>query len=579
MSSQINREASSGSSSYSSDLSSSTKSGKGDKYPHLDQLTKLLWMHPDVNLANPRKPWLNKQEARVRKLDESLQRPKDIMNRLAARIDKHHHPTKSARLCPSHRGLNPRVIRSLMLILATEFTQRTDRFRKWRTRTPLSDSLVAWIDRMDSATSLWIGCDSFHFVFGYECPIQDIPSVDSQCEACIMAVVGGRPLLLSDLRASMVARESQYPRTGRTRPRLWSLVDSWISHFDADVRTAIRQRSNDLGAEIVALDNDKRRQKKESAKARIESGKPPKTRHRRHSKKPGKLPEPVQPDSRRWSQYSEYAGHTFMEDKSPVQEDEDCAPMLRAEPRVNPVGGNHFEKKHARDDDEDNAMGSENWNWLLSRMEEQGVAPHENYQAMRGIHPALGEYGFAAPVPVSATVPVSAPVPVSVPVPVSANVGSELSRRSSWTTMTVQTEVDEFQMEAKAARPRSSAESEDMNAATLPQEQFVPARAHWGKMGFTNQQEQQQEEEEEEEEEDEEEEEEEEEQEQRFSRSSSMYSSHSGFRQGFEGSLISQDQFAYGGWRPAYAPSSTKPPGTGPGFDWEAENAKYPEWI
>ncbi|KAK7428622.1 hypothetical protein QQZ08_004884 [Neonectria magnoliae] len=542
MTSQISREAPSSHSSYSSYASFATNSGKGRRRRLLDQLTKLLWMHPDVDLANPQSPWLMNQEARIKKLDGSLQRQKNIFNRLAARIDKHRHPGKSAHLCPSHRGLNPRVIRHFMLMLATEFTQRTDRFRTWRARMTFSDSLIAWLDRMDSATALWIGRDAFHFVFGYDCPAQDIMPVDSQCEACIMAVIGGRPSLLSDLRANMVARESQYPKKRRMRPRLWSLVDSWISHFDTDTRESIFQMSNDLGAEIAALNDDIRRQKEKNSKTRAESGKPPKERRRERSKRAGKLPEPRQPDSRRWSQYSDYADYSFMDEPTTEQTvDNDRVPILRAEPSIALDNGNVFSDQQGYEDEEDEAVGHENWEWLENRMRKRELTTQQSHQAMRGIHPALSEYGPAA----SARVP--------------SNVDQEPSRRSSWMTMTVQTEVEEFQMNAEPGRPQSCIESEEIYAATPRQGQYVPARAHWTNTGSTQQQQQQQ----------------------SFPipPPSSVYSSHPGFRRGVNGSVIYRDPFAHGGRRPACAPSSAVSSRADPNFDWKAENRKYPEWI
>ncbi|KAF4964341.1 hypothetical protein FSARC_7708 [Fusarium sarcochroum] len=225
----------------------------------LDQLTDLLWMDPGVNVAAPDRDWLLDQKSRIGTLDKSNRRSTKLLGRLSARLESLNlkyvdGDMPTACLCAAHHGLDPKLIRRLMLLLIAECTERVQVLRIWRQRIAFSDNIIAWLDRIDTVTGLWIGRDAFRATFGYQRASPTDLKVKSKCEACIMAVVGGRPQVLSDLRASMIQRRDRhFDRTGGKGPRLLRLVESWIDHFDADCRRAVLTASTEVGNELDEL--------------------------------------------------------------------------------------------------------------------------------------------------------------------------------------------------------------------------------------------------------------------------------------------------------------------------------------
>lgn len=217
----------------------------------LDQLTDLLETSPRMNISKPDRDWLIRQRNGVNNLDSRLRLPENFIKQVADRVDGYVHPARTARLCSSHRLLNPRVIRRIMLLVGLELTQRADRFRMHRDCIA-SDCVGAWVDRVDAATVLWIGSRAFLALFGYARPTSPI-KCKCKCEACVLAFVGGHPQLLVDLRASMYGRMKTYPRRGRAKPRLWQVVESWISHFEDEIAEGILKASEIIAGEITAV--------------------------------------------------------------------------------------------------------------------------------------------------------------------------------------------------------------------------------------------------------------------------------------------------------------------------------------
>ncbi len=87
--------------------------------------------------------------------------------------------------------------------------------------------------------------------------------VESGCEACILASIGGNRQILSDLRASMVGRKKKY----KPVLMLWRLVDAWIEWMSG--KETIIEESENLGKEVRNL---RRRFQKERRDMRIGSG-------------------------------------------------------------------------------------------------------------------------------------------------------------------------------------------------------------------------------------------------------------------------------------------------------------------
>ncbi|KAH7171904.1 hypothetical protein DER46DRAFT_168048 [Fusarium sp. MPI-SDFR-AT-0072] len=226
----------------------------------LDQLTDLLWMDPGVNIAVPDKDWLLDQQARIAKLDKSNRRSTKLLARLSAKLESLSYRlgadgSPTACLCPAHHGLDPKLIRRLMLLIIAECTERVQTLRTWRQRIAYPSAVIAWLDRIDAVTGLWIGRRAFNATFGYERVSPTNLVVKSKCEACIMSVIGGRPQVLSDLRATLTTRRDRHIDRGGRDPRLLRLIESWISHQHADSRRAIYTGSAEISEELSNLIN------------------------------------------------------------------------------------------------------------------------------------------------------------------------------------------------------------------------------------------------------------------------------------------------------------------------------------
>ncbi|POR37303.1 Uncharacterized protein TPAR_02494, partial [Tolypocladium paradoxum] len=196
----------------------------------LDQLTRLLHLGPDLRGEG----WLLDQQRQMMELDPCLLRPKGLIDRLAISMGKHRAPFSPSRanLCLTHKPLDPRVVRKLMVLVADECTVHVDRFRSARARhnVDVPPSVRCWLERMDSATALWLGRAQFEDMFQREAPRTGGPTSERRrCEACIMAVVGGWPQMVMDLRAGLAARRAYMAeKTGTERdPRLLRAVEAW----------------------------------------------------------------------------------------------------------------------------------------------------------------------------------------------------------------------------------------------------------------------------------------------------------------------------------------------------------------
>ncbi|KAF4503703.1 hypothetical protein FAGAP_48 [Fusarium agapanthi] len=226
----------------------------------LGQLTDLLWMDPGVNIAVPDKEWLLDQQARVAQLDKSNRRSTKLLARLSAKLESLSYRlgadgSPTACLCAAHHGLDPKLIRRLMLLIIAECTERIQILRTWRQRIAYPNAVIAWLDRIDAVTGLWIGRKAFDATFGYERVSPTNLVVKSKCEACIMSVIGGRPQVLSDLRAALTTRRDRHIEQGGRDPRLLRLIESWISHQHVNSRRAIYTGSAEISKELANLIN------------------------------------------------------------------------------------------------------------------------------------------------------------------------------------------------------------------------------------------------------------------------------------------------------------------------------------
>lgn len=266
--------------------------------PALHGLTELLYMAPEVQPSRPPPSWLQVQSQMIGRLDPCVLRPRSLRVRVAISAGSHHIPhfPGGAVLCPTHRPLDPRVVRNLMLLVAHEFTRRADRFRLWRDDLDMADGPKRWLRRMDAETALWAGKKWYEKMFGRSVDLPPEQTVYSRCEACILAAIGGRPQALADLRTSMVARQlsTGKPLDRAPEPRLLCVVNSWISWHSPQSEEQIRATSDELVPDIVELRRQVDRKMDDEHRRRIAEGKGKKIASRPSQTADG-LPLPREP--------------------------------------------------------------------------------------------------------------------------------------------------------------------------------------------------------------------------------------------------------------------------------------------
>ncbi|KAK4078741.1 uncharacterized protein Triagg1_3072 [Trichoderma aggressivum f. europaeum] len=271
----------------------------------LQQLTKLLYMDTSDYFGHRAREWLVKQEQQVKGLDVALLRPRNLLARLTLGVCGYRLPiySEGPRLCAAHEALDSKIIRCILQLVADECTMQTNRYRSLRLKKMLKPSLGGWMGRIDSITALWLGEDKFRRVFGCRLRGEMPDCAGIKCEACMLAVIGGSSIHLTDLRANVLARKAYGTElTGREckRPRLLRVIDSWMSHFQEDCRKDICECSEAMVSDIVEMRTMARRRRDRRDERRRRKGKTPGVRSdvRMRLTEEG-LPIPRQPRLRR----------------------------------------------------------------------------------------------------------------------------------------------------------------------------------------------------------------------------------------------------------------------------------------
>ncbi|KAL7936309.1 hypothetical protein V8C35DRAFT_254270 [Trichoderma chlorosporum] len=267
------------------------------------QLTKLLYMDTADYFGDRARDWLARQEQQAKWLDDRLLRPKNLFTRFVFCIGGSRFCSEESRLCPAHMALDPNIIRGVLQLVADECTIQTNRYRSLRLKKSLSPSLESWVDGIDEMTAFWLGEDRFRRVFGCRLGSRMPDCVLTKCEACILAVIGGSTIHLTDLRASVLARQAYRTKmNGREcrTPRLLRVISSWISFFQEDCQEAICDSSEAMVSSIVEMRTLARRRRDKAAERRRRKGKMPKKRGNRRARLTEEgLPIPRQPRLRK----------------------------------------------------------------------------------------------------------------------------------------------------------------------------------------------------------------------------------------------------------------------------------------
>ncbi len=234
----------------------------------LEQLAKLLYIKPTSTSEFECNEWLNGQTRQLKTLDRALLRTtirsaaQSLLNFSQAFDPKR----ERGALCPVHHCLNLDIVDTLMNLVMRECTLETDRYRHRRQKQCLNPLMSNWLIRVDEVSALWMGKERWEHRMRRGLSL-DIPCcAASSCIACQLAVVGGSARFLTDLRASLLARE-QYSREIYHRdvamPCLSRMLDAWIAMCYPKEHPNTITAESDMLAGMVFAQRDQMRQERE----------------------------------------------------------------------------------------------------------------------------------------------------------------------------------------------------------------------------------------------------------------------------------------------------------------------------
>lgn len=92
--------------------------------------------------------------------------------------------------------------------------------------------------------------------------------VENDCEACILARIGGDEQMVCDLRATLLGRRKKdKPRSGLER-----LVDAWVENLDVTTKEVLKETSDQIGKDVRGLRKEMQKLRREEKKKTGRSG-------------------------------------------------------------------------------------------------------------------------------------------------------------------------------------------------------------------------------------------------------------------------------------------------------------------
>ncbi len=262
--------------------------------PDLDHLARLFSFpntsnkHPPNADLFPPDNWLNTQANTVSSSPPHLLRSTSLLPKLAMKLP---FAAPRAVLCSAHKPLNPFLTRRIFLQLCAEAglrvqglvaaAEREDAERDQRKRQSedqggsggggehatrdsareMDPEVRAWLRRLTALNSLWMSPGRYRTQFRAMPDEERCERVQSGCEACILAFVGGNAQVVRDLRTSMVGRA----RRGH-ESRLWGLVEAWTRGFER--AEWIRDESERVGRLVMKERRRARRRRRRERRER-----------------------------------------------------------------------------------------------------------------------------------------------------------------------------------------------------------------------------------------------------------------------------------------------------------------------
>jgi hypothetical protein len=220
---------------------------------NVELLTQLLSLQSFAPLPS----WLSDQTCLVASFPPTLLAPSALIPRLIMHL---HFTAPKAILCPTHKPLNPHLIRRIFMQVSAECTARVHRLAENK---DLAPELRVYVKRLQAINSLSMVPEIYRVAFQVQPGDARFERVESGCEACILARVGGSRQCLADLRSSALSRK----RKSRPSPRILPLLEGWIDWTGEG--DAIRNESDVMASELKKV----RREAKAAKKYKTKGGK------------------------------------------------------------------------------------------------------------------------------------------------------------------------------------------------------------------------------------------------------------------------------------------------------------------
>ncbi len=200
----------------------------------IERLTQLLSL---TSRTVPSLEWLKDQEACMADIPSKLKRPGSLIPRLTMVLPF----TQKAHLCKAHKQFNAYLIRRIFLQVSAECTTRLTRLVE---NPYLPPNLATFVKRLQTTNSLWMSPDLYRVTFRCMPDEERFVRIPTDCEACILAAVGGDHQILSDLRTSMLGRKKKRG----PEARLLKLVEEWIEW--TGMGNVLRAESDNLARDV-----------------------------------------------------------------------------------------------------------------------------------------------------------------------------------------------------------------------------------------------------------------------------------------------------------------------------------------
>lgn len=181
----------------------------------IDQFTFIVRLPPGCAITSS---WLEEQQQAILDLQPSLLKSKNLTIRMIERFSH-----DRAELCCQHRKLNPLVIRKLFEDIQLECTTRMTPFKTSPTA-PKDLAIQQWRKRVIGINSLWTEKETFYHLHQAEKGDPIHQQVKGDCEACILATIGGDQQMLMDLYICANSRG----RLDRRGQPICHMIEGWL---------------------------------------------------------------------------------------------------------------------------------------------------------------------------------------------------------------------------------------------------------------------------------------------------------------------------------------------------------------